>query len=66
MHFSIIIKIYLIYKKKRLFPFFDVAYQGFCSGDLDKDAFAVRFFVQENHELFVAQSFAKNLGLYSK
>ena len=25
----------------------------------------MRFFVQENHELFVAQSFAKNMGLYS-
>jgi aspartate/tyrosine/aromatic aminotransferase len=49
-----------------LFPFFDVAYQGFKSGDLEKDASAVRLFVQENHELLVAQSFAKNMGLYSK
>jgi aspartate/tyrosine/aromatic aminotransferase len=49
-----------------LFPFFDVAYQGFCSGDLDKDAAAVRLFVQDGHELFVSQSFAKNMGLYSK
>lgn len=55
-----------LFKKKKLFPFFDVAYQGFCSGDLDKDAAAVRFFVQENHELFVAQSFAKNMGLYNE
>jgi aspartate/tyrosine/aromatic aminotransferase len=52
-------------KQKKLFPFFDVAYQGFCSGDLDKDAAAVRLFVEEGHELFVAQSFAKNMGLYS-
>ena len=49
-----------------MFPFFDTAYQGFCSGDLDKDASAIRLFVEEKHELFVAQSFAKNLGLYSK
>lgn len=55
-----------LFKEKRLFPFFDVAYQGFCSGDLDKDAAAVRLFVDEKHELFVAQSYAKNLGLYSK
>lgn len=48
-----------------MFPFFDTAYQGFCSGDLDKDAGAIRLFVEEKHELFVAQSFAKNLGLYS-
>jgi aspartate/tyrosine/aromatic aminotransferase len=32
---------------------------------LDKDAAAVRMFVEEGHELFVAQSFAKNMGLYS-
>jgi aspartate aminotransferase, cytoplasmic len=55
-----------LFKKKKLFPFFDVAYQGFCSGDLDKDASAIRYFVQENHELFVAQSFAKNMGLYNE
>lgn len=53
-------------KRKKLFPFFDTAYQGFCSGDLDKDAAAIRFFVKENHELFVAQSFAKNMGLYNE
>ena len=43
-----------------------MAYQGFASGDLDKDASAIRLFVQDGHELFVAQSFAKNMGLYSK
>lgn len=54
-----------LFKSKNLFPFFDVAYQGFCSGDLDHDAKAVRLFVRNGHELFIAQSFAKNLGLYS-
>ena len=49
-----------------MFPFFDTAYQGFCSGDLDKDAASIRLFVDEGHELFIAQSFAKNMGLYSK
>ena len=53
-------------RQKKLFPFFDVAYQGFSSGDLDNDARAVRLFVKSGHELFVAQSFAKNMGLYSK
>jgi len=53
-------------KRKKLFPFFDTAYQGFCSGDLDKDAAAIRLFVKEGHELFVAQSFAKNMGLYNE
>ncbi|VDQ04916.1 unnamed protein product [Trichobilharzia regenti] len=53
-------------KKKHLFPVFDMAYQGFASGDLDNDAWAVRLFASMNMELFVAQSFSKNFGLYSK
>lgn len=51
--------------EKKLFPFFDSAYQGFASGDLDKDAYAVRLFISRGVELFCAQSFAKNFGLYS-
>jgi aspartate aminotransferase len=55
-----------VMREKSHFPFFDCAYQGFASGDLDKDAWAVRYFVQEGFELFVCQSFAKNFGLYGK
>jgi aspartate aminotransferase len=55
-----------IMKSKGHFPFFDCAYQGFASGDLDRDAFAVRYFVEQGFELFIAQSFAKNLGLYGQ
>lgn len=51
-------------EKKKLFPFFDSAYQGFASGDPNKDAWAVRYFVERGFELFCAQSFAKNFGLY--
>lgn len=46
--------------------FFDSAYQGFASGSLDKDAWAIRYFVSEGFELLVAQSFSKNFGLYSE
>ena len=53
-------------KKKKLFPFFDMAYQGFASGDVDRDAFAVRLFLKEGHSIALAQSFAKNMGLYGK
>lgn len=53
-------------EEKKLFPFFDSAYQGFASGDPNKDAFAVRYFVERGFELFCAQSFAKNFGLYSE
>jgi len=51
---------------KKHFPFFDCAYQGFASGDLDRDAGAIRFFIEQGFELVIAQSFAKNLGLYGE
>ncbi|KAJ2538006.1 Aspartate aminotransferase, cytoplasmic, partial [Coemansia sp. RSA 1933] len=48
------------------FPFFDCAYQGFATGDVDRDAFALRLFVSRGFELLVAESFAKNMGLYGE
>jgi len=60
------IKIAEVMKSKDHFPFFDCAYQGFASGDLDKDAYAVRLFVDMGFELICSQSFAKNLGLYGQ
>ncbi|XP_064418992.1 aspartate aminotransferase, cytoplasmic [Latimeria chalumnae] len=59
-------KIAEVMKRKQLFPFFDSAYQGFASGDLDRDAWAVRYFVSQGFELFCAQSFSKNFGLYNE
>jgi len=53
-------------KDKKLFPFFDMAYQGFASGDVARDAFAVRLFVNDGHEIALAQSYAKNMGLYGE
>ncbi|EGN99351.1 hypothetical protein SERLA73DRAFT_108809 [Serpula lacrymans var. lacrymans S7.3] len=55
-----------IVKEKKLFPFFDMAYQGFASGSTTRDAFAVRHFVQEGHQIALSQSFAKNMGLYGE
>lgn len=43
------------------YPFFDMAYQGFASGDTNRDAFALRHFINEGHRLCLAQSFAKNM-----
>jgi hypothetical protein len=43
------------------YAFFDMAYQGFASGDTDKDAFPVRHFVEQGHNICLAQSFAKNM-----
>jgi hypothetical protein len=36
------------------------------AGDLDKDAFAPRLFVDNGLEVMVAQSYSKNLGLYGE
>lgn len=55
-------------ERKKIFPFFDSAYQGFASGSADEDAWAVRYFLNEkpNMEMCVAQSFSKNFGLYGQ
>jgi len=51
---------------KRLLPIFDAAYQGYATGDLDADAYGLRLFVARGLRCCVAQSFAKNFGLYSE
>lgn len=55
-------------ERKSLYPFFDLAYQGFASGNLDEDAWAIRYFFNETSvsEFCVAQSFSKNFGLYGQ
>ncbi|CEI60094.1 unnamed protein product [Fusarium venenatum] len=56
-----------ICKKSSLFPVFDIAYQGFASGDLDQDASAINhFYDRSDLEFAVAQSFSKNFGLYGE
>ncbi|KAF2731665.1 aspartate aminotransferase [Polyplosphaeria fusca] len=55
-----------VMKEKKLFPFIDTAYQGFASGDLDQDGWAIRYFVEQGFELVIAQSYAKNFGLYGE
>lgn len=53
-------------KQKEHISFFDCAYQGFASGDADKDAQAIRQFVEDGHNIFLSQSYAKNFGLYGE
>ncbi|KAM9423785.1 aspartate aminotransferase, mitochondrial-like [Salvelinus alpinus] len=43
-----------------------MAYQGFASGDIDRDAWAVRHFIEQGHNIVLSQSFAKNMGLYGE
>jgi aspartate aminotransferase len=59
-------KIAEVAKKRNLYVFFDMAYQGFASGDINRDAHAVRYFVEQGHNICLAQSFAKNMGLYGE
>ncbi|GMH07049.1 hypothetical protein Nepgr_008889 [Nepenthes gracilis] len=59
-------KIADVVQEKNHIPFFDVAYQGFASGNLDADASSVRLFAARGMELMVAQSYSKNLGLYAE
>ena len=55
-----------VVKSRRLLPFFDSAYQGFATGDLDRDGAALRLFADSGLEMLLAQSFAKNMGLYGE
>ncbi|KAL5601377.1 uncharacterized protein BROUX77_005626 [Berkeleyomyces rouxiae] len=53
-------------KKKNHLPFFDCAYQGFASGDVARDAWAISYFIEQGFDMLIAQSFAKNFGLYGE
>lgn len=57
-----------ICERKRIFPLFDMAYQGFASGSISEDSWAIRYFFTQkpNLDMFVAQSFSKNFGLYGQ
>jgi len=59
-------KISQVIKQKQHFPFFDCAYQGFASGSLERDAWAINYFVEQGFEMMIAQSYAKNFGLYGE
>eukprot|EP01026_Neomeris_dumetosa_P080986 TRINITY_DN90371_c0_g1_i1.p1 TRINITY_DN90371_c0_g1~~TRINITY_DN90371_c0_g1_i1.p1 ORF type:complete len:429 (-),score=41.01 TRINITY_DN90371_c0_g1_i1:493-1779(-) len=53
-------------KEKKHFAFFDMAYQGFASGDCVRDAQAIKLFMDDGHKFGVSQSYAKNMGLYGQ
>jgi aspartate aminotransferase len=50
---------------RNLLVLFDSAYQGFASGDTERDVQSVRQFISDGHNIILCQSFAKNFGLYS-
>nr|CAD7408587.1 unnamed protein product [Timema poppensis] len=53
-------------QEKKLFPFFEVPYQGLASGDLDEDIWPVRLFADRGLEFMVAYSLSLSTALYSK
>jgi aspartate aminotransferase len=55
-----------VVKQKQQYPLFDMAYQGFASGDTERDAESIRIFLADGHQIAVGQSFAKNMGLYGQ
>lgn len=52
--------------KKGHFVLFDNAYQGFASGDTERDVASVHQFIADGHNIALCQSFAKNFGLYGQ
>lgn len=59
-------EIYQAILEKEHVAFFDSAYQGFASGDSEKDAGALREALKQGLPVLLAQSFAKNFGLYGE
>jgi aspartate aminotransferase len=48
-----------VVKDRQHIVFMDLAYQGFASGDAERDAYAVRRFVEDGNLFMTSQSFAK-------
>lgn len=56
-----------IVRARGLFPVFDSAYLGFNSGNVDEDAWPIRYFTGELRlEAAVCLSFSKSMGLYGE
>jgi aspartate/tyrosine/aromatic aminotransferase len=53
-------------RENKLYPFFDTAYQGFVTGDLNADGQGLRLFLNQGFDMVIAQSFAKIMGLYGE
>lgn len=43
------------FKAKKHFAFFDMAYQGFASGDFERDAAAIKIFLDDGHQFALGQ-----------
>eukprot|EP01068_Selenidium_serpulae_P018867 Selendium_serpulae@DN6492_c2_g1_i6.p3 len=59
-------KIVEVVKRRNLLALLDCAYQGYASGDLEKDARVIRMFERAGMQYIVCQSLVKNMGLYAE
>lgn len=50
---------------QQIFPIFDNAYQGFGTS-MEEDAKPIRLFLADGHEMLVATSYSKNIGIYGE
>ncbi len=53
-----------IIKERGLYPLFDLAYLGL-GRSLEQDIEGIRLFLQQGHEMMIATTFAKSMGLYN-
>lgn len=53
-----------VVRERGLQTLFDSAYQGFTSGDLERDAASIRLAADMGCKVLLAQSYSKNMGLY--
>ncbi|GEQ66699.1 hypothetical protein JCM33374_g362 [Metschnikowia sp. JCM 33374] len=60
------LQVFDIIKARNIFPLFDIAYQGFASGNVDDDAWSIREAWRQGFEFIACQSYSKNMGLYSE
>lgn len=60
------IEIRKVMQERNLFPFFDLAYQGYITGDLYADILPIYEFLNHDFEMFIAQSFSKSMNLYGE
>jgi aspartate aminotransferase len=55
-----------LFVKKKHYAFFDMAYQGFATGELENDNLSLKIWNEHGLDYCVAQSFAKSMGLYGQ
>jgi len=55
-----------VVKEKEHIVLFDCAYQGFATANMEEDSYCIRKFMEDDNIFMIAQSFSKNVGMYSE